>query len=275
MTDSTAEPGRLITRLTQEAAGEVRFGEGRCAWYAAPAPERETYSEDGALLMPIDELRGVLAVADGVGGHAAGALAAEMTLETLRSAVGGSVGGSDSLRGTLLDGIETANQLVAELGLGAATTLAAVEIDGHSVRPYHIGDSQIVIVGQRGRVRLETMAHSPVGYAVEAGLLCAKEALHHEDRHLVSNILGSPDMRIEIGSPLLLRPRDTVLLASDGLFDNMHLAEIVEVVRKGPLDQAVRTLADVCHERMRHPDADHPSKEDDLTILLYRLADSP
>jgi len=270
MTNTPAEPGRLLTRLAQETSGEGRLGEGVCAWYAAPAPERETFSEDGALVLPLDAMRAVLAVADGVGGQAAGALAAEMTLETIRSAVTGAVTGSESVRGTLLNGIETANQLVANLGLGAGTTLAAVEIDGRSVRTYHIGDSQIVIVGQRGRVRLETMAHSPVGYAVGAGLLCAKEAIHHEDRHLVSNILGVADMRIEIGSPLLLKPRDTVLLASDGLFDNMHLAEIVEAIRKGPLSKAVQSLATTCRQRMNHPKDGQPSKEDDLTILLYR-----
>lgn len=270
MNNPQTEPGRLVTRLSKEVSGEDRLGEGTCAWYAAPAPERETFSEDGALILPLDEMRSVLAVADGVGGQAAGALAAEMALETIRAAVTGAVAGTESVRATLLDGIETANQLIANLSLGAATTLAAMEIDGRSVRPYHIGDSQIVIVGQRGLIRLETMAHSPVGYAVEAGLLCEKEALHHEDRHLVSNILGSPDMRIEIGSPILLRPRDTVLIASDGLFDNMHLSEIVEVIRKGPLDKAVARLAETCRQRMKQPEEGVPSKEDDLTILLYR-----
>ncbi|MEN8164347.1 MAG: ATP-binding protein, partial [Acidobacteriota bacterium] len=45
------------------------------------------------------------------------------------------------------------------------------EIDGRSIRPYHVGDSQAVVCGQRGKLKLQTMAHAPVAYAVEAGVL--------------------------------------------------------------------------------------------------------
>ena len=97
------------------------------------------------------------------------------------------------------------------------TTLAAVEISGVSARPYHIGDSSILITGQKGKLKLNTVAHSPVGFAVEAGLLDVDEALHHAERHLVSNVLGLENMRIELGSPVDLAPRDSLVIASDGL----------------------------------------------------------
>ena len=51
--------------------------------------------------------------------------------------------------------VEAANRAVAELGVGAATTLAVVEIQGRSVRTYHVGDSMILAVGQRGKVRFQ------------------------------------------------------------------------------------------------------------------------
>ena len=95
--------------------------------------------------------------------------------------------------------------------------------------------------------------------------------MHHEDRHLVSNMVGSTDMRIEICSVLQLRPRDTLLLASDGLFDNLHLQEIVQIVRKGPLDAAVRMLAKECDGRMRTPRQGSPCKPDDVTSVVFRL----
>ena len=77
-------------------------------------------------------------------------------------------------------------------------------------------------------------------------------------------------MRIEFGSPLELASRDTALLASDGLFDNLNPSEVVEIVRAGPLDRAASELAGRATERMHDPAPHHPSKPDDLTFILYR-----
>jgi serine/threonine protein phosphatase PrpC len=101
-------------------------------------------------------------------------------------------------------------------------------------------------------------------------LLDRGEALHHEDLHLVSNLLGTQDMRIELGATVALAPRDTVVLASDGLSDNLHLDEIVDCVRKGPLHQAVDELAALGKKRMEAPAEGSPSKPDDLTFIAIR-----
>ena len=110
-----------------------------------------------------------------------------------------------------------------------------------------------------------------MGYAVEAGLLDELEAMYHEQRHVVSNVIGRPDMRIEIGSPLELAARDTLLVATDGLFDNLHLPEIVERLRKGALPAAVDELAGHSRQRMQEPTDGQPSKPDDLTLVAFRL----
>ncbi len=249
---------------------EVRpLAGGQVAVFSARSPAKQTDNEDAAAVIPAGDGRVLLAVADGVGGHRAGAEAAELALQALVDSVTGTSVGT-GLRTAILDGLERANDAITALGVGAATTLAAVELDDSTIRPYHVGDSTILVVGQRGRIKLLTVSHSPVGYAIEAGLLDEREAIHHQDRHIVSNIVASPEMRIEVGHTLKLRPRDTVLLGSDGLFDNLHLAEIVEVIRKGPLASAAGTLAESCHRRMQHPQPDHPCHPDDLTFLIYR-----
>jgi len=148
--------------------------------------------------------------------------------------------------------------------------MAIAEIQGRTVRPYHVGDSMILVVGQRGKTKLQTISHSPVGYAVEAGLLDETEAMHHDQRHLVSNLIGTPDMRIEVGSTIELGRYDTLLLASDGLFDNLHTEEIVERIRKGPLKRVMRTLVEDCRRRMQQPEEGQPSKPDDLTFVVFR-----
>jgi serine/threonine protein phosphatase PrpC len=149
------------------------------------------------------------------------------------------------------------------------------EIAGATLRTYHVGDSAILVVGQRGKVKLQTVAHSPVGYAVESGLMGEQEAMHHDERHLISNAVGAADMRIEIGSPLRLAARDTVLLATDGLFDNLEIGEIVEGIRVKPLRVVAEGLAQRVAERMRAPSAGEPSKPDDVTFILFRLEPTP
>jgi serine/threonine protein phosphatase PrpC len=126
------------------------------------------------------------------------------------------------------------------------------------------------VVGQRGRIRLQTTAHSPTGYAVHAGFLDQRDALHHEERHLVTNFLGTPDMRIDIGAEQTLQARDTVLLASDGLMDNVHLEEIIERVRKGSLAAAATKVTALAQHRMRDETSAQPSKPDDLSLILFR-----
>ncbi len=114
------------------------------------------------------------------------------------------------------------------------------------------------------------MAHSPTGFAVQAGFLDERDALHHEERHLVSNFLGTSDMRIDVGATIELKPRDTVLVASDGLTDNLHLEEIIARVRKGPLAGAVEQTVALADERMRGEQAGEPCKPDDLSLILFR-----
>lgn len=243
---------------------------GTAAVHTARCPDKPTPNEDAAALIDCGPRKAVLAVADGFGGLPAGEQAAQIALKTLASVVTATHAAGGTLRAGILDGFEKANQKVTALGIGAATTLAVIEIDNNRVRSYHVGDSMVLIVGQRGKLKLQTVSHSPVGYAVEAGLLEEDEALHHEDLHLVSNMVGSPEMRIEIGPSQQLQPRDTVVLGSDGVFDNVSVPEIVEIVRKGSLRVVTGLLAAECDRRMRVPDKGQPSKPDDLTFVLYR-----
>ena len=83
-------------------------------------------------------------------------------------------------------------------------------------------------------------------------------------------MIGSNQMRIEIGPPIEMAPRDTLLIASDGLFDNLLPNEIVETVRRGPLDEAIGDLVEVARQRMANQVEGMPSKPDDLTVIAYR-----
>ncbi|MCC5793525.1 MAG: protein phosphatase 2C domain-containing protein [Chromatiales bacterium] len=227
-------------------------------------------NQDSAAVLPVAGQRLVLVVADGVGGQPGARGASNLAVQALGDALSEVTDPDTALRAPILDGIDEANRAVLGLGGGAATTLAVAEIGRDYIRSYHVGDSVILLCGQRGLVKLQTIPHSPVGFAIEAGLLDADDALHHHELNVISNVLGSPDMRIEVGSELPMAPRDTLLLASDGLFDNLRADEIVEVIRKGPLDRAISELTTRAQQRMLGQEAGQPSKPDDFTAMLFR-----
>ena len=237
------------------------------AVYTAPVLEG-VINEDAAAAFTLADGSLLGMVADGMGGMPQGARASALLVDSVRTSL--AAADERSLRARLIDAIDDANDRIQALGVGAGSTLAAVEISDHVLRSCHVGDSMILVVGKRGRIKLETVSHSPVGYAVEAGLLDRDDALHHDERNLVSNMVGFPDMRIEIGPGIDLAPLDTVVLASDGLFDNLYVEEIVDIVRRGSIEQAMARLAAACERRMHAPVAEEPSKPDDLTFMLLR-----
>jgi serine/threonine protein phosphatase PrpC len=250
-------------------SGDVHgIGPGSAVVFSARSPEKTAGNQDSAGVIQLDSDTAVLMVADGVGGLPGGGQASALLIDILLDAAAASGTNGIELRHGLLSAIEEANQRIINNGSGAATTLAMVEIRGRGVRPYHVGDSMIMAVGQRGKVKMETISHSPVGYAVEAGVLSEEEAIVHDDRHLVSNVVGSQDMHISMGIPLTLAARDTLLIATDGLFDNVPRDAIIDMIRTGPLPDCARRLAERAGKHMNGSLA--PFKPDDLTFILYR-----
>lgn len=243
---------------------------GRLVAYTCRSPDKDTDNEDTVAAIGCGDDTAVLVVADGAGGLPAGRRASRVAVEELRRSLAGVESSDTQLRTAILNGIEAANQAVLDLGSGSATTMTVLAIEGRDARTYQIGDSEALVVGQRGAVRAQTLSHSPTGFAVEAGFLDQRDALHHEERHLVSNFLGTSDMRIDIGTAVTLRALDTVMVASDGLGDNLHLHEIIDVIRKGPLEAAVGSLARLAGKRMQTEATAQPSKPDDLSIILFR-----
>ena len=249
---------------------EASVGGGSVVAMTSRDPEKDTENEDTVAVIPFGPEAVVLVVADGAGGLPAGKQASLTATTTLAASLQSAMQQTTLLRTAILNGIEAANEAVIALGNGSATTMTVVAIEGIVARSFQIGHSEALVVSQGGTVRAQTTAHSPTGFAVEAGFLDQREALHHEERHLVSNFLGTSDMRIDMGAGIELRPRDTVLIASDGLTDNVHLDEIIERIRKGPLMDGARALSSLASHRMANGEGNQPSKPDDLSLILFR-----
>lgn len=248
-------------RLFSSPAGEV-------ALISRRGPGKQI-NEDAALVMPLGD-RLVIAVADGMGGQPDGDQAARLTIEALAKRLT-APDAVTATRAAVVEGFELANETVLARTGGAGATLVAAVIGDGKVRVLHAGDSEAMLVGQRGRVKLRTVAHSPTGYALHSGFMGEQEAMVHEDRHVVSNAIGMTSMSIEVGPKIDLARRDTLILASDGLFDNLTEDEVTELIRTGSLAAAAQKAADGARARMADGrDPATPSKPDDLTLVLFR-----
>lgn len=261
------DPKTFFDQRMPEAL-HLDFIGGQAVVFSARCPTKETANEDALAIVPVEENSGVLVVADGMGGHAGGEAAAKTAIQEVVTAIHEAIDSGVVIRSAIVDGFERANEKVRASGTGGGTTLSVLEIDHGTARPYHAGDSMILIVGSKGKVKLQSTMHSPVGFAVEAGFLDDEEAMHHEDRHVVLNAIGSESMRIEIGSPVKIAKRDTVLLATDGLSDNLRIEEIIEQLRKGSLVKSVEDLVGRCTERMSSNEP--TAKPDDLSLVVFR-----
>ena len=247
-------------------------GPGRVVIYSASSPDNDNPNEDRVAVMPVGTDSLVLMVADGAGGHSSGDTASDTAIKLIQRSIKKAASDNSELREAILTGIENANTTLMESLSGSATTISLAEIHGNMVRTYHAGDTEILITGLKGKLKYQTLIHSPVGYAVEAGLLDEGDAIMHEDRHIVSNVLGFPDMHITIGSPVKLAPHDTLLIATDGLFDNLQKDEVLNLVRKGKMIKCANGLIEKASKRMFEHNEDQPSKYDDLSFIMFRPA---
>lgn len=252
----------------------------RVVMYARPCPDKPV-NEDCLAAIAMAPGQWVFVLADGVGGAARGADASRLAVEALVQRLsthqlvpsnGNSSGQSEnnSLRPLILDAFEAAHQQVMELAVGAACTMVVAEVFDGVCRIYHAGDSGCLLVGQRGRLKHRTVFHSPVGYAEEAGLMSERQAITHEQRHIVSNVVGAPDMSVQISSPIQLARFDTLAIASDGLFDNALTKEITTDIKSGPLTKSAARLIERVQSRMDQPETEKIGKPDDLSLILFR-----
>ncbi len=252
-----------------ESVQVMPFLGGKLAYYTRRMQDKPSVNEDSLGIFALSESQGVLVVADGCGGMQSGELASAIVIDKISEALERFTEG-ESLRSYLLDALEDSNQAILDLGLGSATTALVVEVDKDNIRAIHAGDSQAMLVGGRGKIKYQSVSHSPVGYAVEAGMIDEQEAIEHEERHVVSNIVGSTSTHFEVGSPRKMAGRDSLLLASDGVFDNLLEAEVAELIRLGSLEQAANRLVAATQVRMQTLEEDRPSKPDDMAFFLFR-----
>ncbi len=211
----------------------------------------------------------VMAVADGVGGHSHGDEASKLVLRVLKDFLAKLEDDKDmQVRSAILDAFEAANLSLLENFPQAATTLAVLQATQSTYRSYHVGDSSAFCFGRRGKLKYQTLSHSPTDYGIQAGLLNEQQAIEHEERHFVLNVLGSKDMRIDVGPVMDRASKDVLVLCSDGLTDNLTLEEMAQTVLSSSKTLIASNLFLNAKKRMQAESTLRGNiKPDDLTLL--------
>jgi len=234
---------------------------------------RRESNEDAFLLEPG---RGVYAVADGMGGHAAGEIASGLAIETLREVLRAEGRARqpvdvDDAAESLRSAVVEANRRICESirlheeRRGMGTTLVALVHSGRDAVVGHVGDSRLYLLRGNELMRM-TSDHSWVNEQVKLGLMNDDAAQRHPMRNIVTRALGSrPDVLVELAS-VQVQPGDVFLLCSDGL--NTMLADdeihaILAAKRHDP-EAACRALV---QEANRH------GGEDNVTVVVACVAD--
>ncbi len=208
-------------------------------WRCAAASDPGAVRAENQDRVYVDAERGVFLVVDGLGGHAAGEMAAETAASVIRQELA-ELDGDVPQR--IRDAIGAANDCICELatdnaawrGMACVLTLAVIR-DGQ-VTVGHVGDSRLYLIWN-GALRKLTSDHSPVGEREDQGELTEAEAMAHPRRHEVFRDVGSqrrkPDEEdfIEL-KEVPFKPDAALLLCSDGLTDQVPSTEIRECVER-------------------------------------------
>jgi serine/threonine protein phosphatase PrpC len=204
-----------------------------------------------------DAERGVFLVVDGVGGQAAGEIAAETAVAAIRESVFQEGSPDERVRRAIAHAnnrIYSRSQTEAPLhGMACVLTLALVERDEITIG--HVGDSRLYLIWN-GSIRKLTSDHSPVGEDEDAGELSELEAMRHPRRNEVFRDVGSrPRTAGEPGFVEIrrcrFRPEAAILLCSDGLTDQLTAAEVREIVDRfeGDPDRVASELVEAANAR--------------------------
>jgi protein phosphatase len=239
---------------------------------------RRPHNEDSIALTP--EI-GLFAVADGMGGHAAGEVASHTAVQILSDFVRLSVHDQDFTwpfgfddkysRGEnlLYTAVQLANRKVCEIAqenpdyLGMGTTLAVVHMRDREAVIAHVGDSRIYRL-RDGELDLLTTDHSWVNEQLQRNVLTEEEARNHRWRNVITRALGNrPDIDIDLRT-LPVRPGDLFLLCSDGLTTMLDHQQIAQtLIEEGHDPEAA------CHALINA--ANQAGGNDNISVILIRV----
>ena len=212
----------MTTNSNKNTAGQdISFGSRTDIGYV------RDHNEDSLIIIPP-----LFAVADGMGGHEAGEIASEITVNTLAELAPSHLDAEG-----LTAAVEAANYNVMKAprqGIGRdgmGTTLTAAMLEGERLLIAQVGDSRAYLL-HKGHLQQITRDHSLMADLIEAGQITPEEARVHPNRSVITRAIGSDiHMRPDIYE-LHVDAGDRILLCSDGLSSMISNNAIESIMRR-------------------------------------------
>jgi serine/threonine protein phosphatase PrpC len=214
----------------------------------------------------------LLVLADGMGGHLHGEIAAQLAVFTFirafsRLEVGRAKEPEVFLRATMRAGHDAIIDYAHEQQLGGnpGTTCVAALVQNGRVWFAHAGDSRFYLL--RGRkVATVTRDHSVVQQWADWGIISEKEMKTHPDRNKITNCLGGVEdmFYVEVSPSIETKDGDTLLLCSDGFWGPLVDEELVKLSTAQSLQTQLAELIDVAVFR-------EAGRADNTTAVAARL----
>jgi len=207
------------------------------------------------------------AVADGMGGHAAGQIASEIALKTtIRAYYADS---SPVVEESLRAAIQQANGLIYDAARaisernGMGTTLTALVVRGEEAFVAQVGDSRCYRL-RGNRIEQITDDHSWVNEQVKRGALSVEEAEMSPFKNVITRSIGTaPSVDVDIFT-LDIEEGDQFLLCSDGLSNEVAAGEMKDAMKNDSPSRAAWNLVDLALER---------GGRDNCTVLILKILD--
>ncbi|HYL97362.1 MAG TPA: Stp1/IreP family PP2C-type Ser/Thr phosphatase [Blastocatellia bacterium] len=214
----------------------------------------------------VGERGSLLVVSDGLGGAAAGEVASEMAVKTIRQALL-DLPSDTAVPERMKRAAEIANENIWNAAqqnpnlAGMGATLTAVLVDRASALISQVGDSRAYII--RGdRIKQITKDQSLVQLLMESGAIRPDQAANVPQNVIMQALGTSPVVQVAITSVQLFR-NDYLLLCSDGLSNKVQTEEMKQVVQTSmDLAAGCRRLVEMANER---------GGEDNITVIIARF----
>jgi len=214
----------------------------------------------------------LMAIADGMGGHAGGATASKMAIDILSNEYYNSVNNPDPLE-ALKDAFVKANRSILERSqndddlAGMGTTLTAIVIKEDKYFFGHVGDSRGYIIDQDSIIQF-TKDHTLANSLFEAGVIKEKDASKgFTEGNLLTKAIGlKANVIVDVPhSYLTIEKNQRILLCSDGLYKVVPESEIQKMVNQ------YRSLRKVCEKLIEK--ANFYGGPDNITVLIASMGD--
>lgn len=213
----------------------------------------------------------LLVVADGMGGHEGGELAAQEMINSVTMAFNGRPAPITNPQEFLKNIILDAHKTISRLGIHRKppiyprTTGVICLIQGGIACWAHVGDSRLYLI-RNNEILIRTKDHTYIEELHQNNVITEDEMLTHPMRNYVTQCLGGSHelTKIEVSEETPIKFDDILLLCSDGLWNAVDMKKLVKLLKGDTLDKAVNLMAE-SSEKASYP------KSDNISVVALRL----